>query len=52
MFLSVNSTVIVPARTSKDSKSNKTVIATDQTNKSIRLSVIPPSRMLITVVIL
>jgi hypothetical protein len=48
---SVNSMVMAPAKTGKDSNSNTAVIRTLQTNKGIRSIVIPAGRMLMQVVI-
>ena len=42
--------MIPPARTGRDRRSRRAVIATDQTNKGIRSKVIPGDRILITVV--
>jgi hypothetical protein len=50
-FRSVRSIVIPPAKTGKDNNKRITVINIDQTNKGIRLNVIPAARILITVVI-
>jgi hypothetical protein len=43
--------VIAPASTGKDSKSKKAVIKTAQTNKGVRLAVIPGARILLIVTI-
>ena len=43
--------MIAPARTGRDSRSRRAVIATAQTNRGIRSKVIPAGRMLMTVVI-
>jgi len=48
---SVNNIVIAPARTGKDNKSKKAVINTAQTNKGVRLAVIPGARILLIVTI-
>lgn len=48
---SVSSIVIAPARTGKDKRRRRAVIATDQTNNGIRSGVIPVVRMLMAVVI-
>lgn len=50
-FRSVNSIVIAPARTGKDSSSSTTVIVTAHTNNGIRSSRRPFQRILTTVVI-
>jgi len=50
-FRSVNSIVIAPANTGKESKSNTVVIKMDQTNKGTRSICIPSVRMLMVVVI-
>lgn len=50
-FRSVNSIVIAPAKTGKESKSKIAVILTDQTNNGRRSNCIPRQRILITVVI-
>lgn len=50
-FRSVKSMVMAPARTGRASRSRRTVIPTDQTNRGIRSSCIPSERMFITVVI-
>lgn len=47
----INSIVIAPARTGRDKRRRRAVIATDQTNRGIRSNVIPGARILITVVI-
>ena len=49
-FRSVNSIVIAPARTGRDSRSKMAVKNTAHTNKGIRSSVIPLLRILMTVV--
>jgi hypothetical protein len=41
--------VIAPAKTGSDNKSNQAVIHTAQTNKGVRLAVIPGARMLVIV---
>jgi hypothetical protein len=43
--------VIAPASTGKDNKSKKAVIKTAQTNKGVRLAVIPGARILLIVTI-
>jgi hypothetical protein len=43
--------VIAPASTGKDSKSKKAVIKTAQTNKGVRLAVIPGARIFVIVTI-
>jgi len=43
--------VMAPAKTGRDKSKRMAVINTDQTNKGIRSNVIPPERILITVVI-
>lgn len=48
---SVNSIVIAPAKTGRDSRRRITVMKTDQTNKGSRSNRIPGARMLMTVVI-
>ena len=50
-FRSVNSIVIAPASTGKDSRSKITVNNTDHTNSGIRSSFMPFHRIFITVVI-
>jgi hypothetical protein len=50
-FRSVNSIVIAPANTGKESNNNTAVITTDQTKRGIRSKEIPSDRILITVVI-
>jgi hypothetical protein len=48
---SVNNIVIAPASTGKESKSSQAVIQTAQTNKGVRLAVIPGARMFVIVTI-
>jgi len=48
-FRSVRSIVMAPAKTGRDNKSSRAVIATAHTNKGIRSNVIPVERILITV---
>jgi len=43
--------VIAPASTGSESKSNQAVIQTAQTNKGVRLAVIPGARILVAVTI-
>jgi hypothetical protein len=43
--------VIAPASTGKDNNSKKAVIKTAQTNKGVRLAVIPGARILLIVTI-
>jgi len=50
-FRSVNSIVIAPANTGKDSKSKTAVIRTDHTNSGIASKVIEDDRIFIIVVI-
>jgi hypothetical protein len=50
-FRSVNSIVIAPASTGKDSNSNTAVINTDQTNSGMESNVIEEDRIFIIVVI-
>ena len=50
-FLSVNSIVIAPARTGKESNNKKAVMKTAQTNRGVLLAVIPGSRILVIVTI-
>ena len=49
-FRSVNNIVIAPARTGRDRRRRRAVIATDHTKSGIRSGVIPVVRMLIAVV--
>jgi hypothetical protein len=46
---SVSNIVIAPANTGRESKSKKAVMYTAQTNKGVRLAVIPGARMLVIV---
>jgi len=48
---SVNSIVIAPASTGKDNNNNQAVIQTAQTNKGVRLAVIPGARIFVIVTI-
>lgn len=50
-FRSVNSIVIAPAKTGRDSNSRIAVILTDHTNNGIRSNCKPSDRILIAVVI-
>jgi hypothetical protein len=51
IFRSVNSIVIAPAKTGRDSKRRIVVNKMDHTNSGVRSIVIPGARMLIMVVI-
>jgi hypothetical protein len=46
---SVSNIVIAPANTGRESKSKKAVMYKAQTNKGVRLAVIPGARMLVIV---
>jgi hypothetical protein len=46
---SVSNIVIAPANTGNDSSSNQAVIQTAQTNKGVRLAVIPGARIFVIV---
>jgi hypothetical protein len=46
---SVSNIVIAPANTGNDSRSNQAVIQTAQTNKGVRLAVIPGARIFVIV---
>jgi len=43
--------VIAPAKTGKDNNNKNAVMNTDQTNKGVRLAVIPGARILVIVTI-
>jgi len=46
---SVSNIVIAPANTGNDSRSNQAVIQTAQTNRGVRLAVIPGARIFVIV---
>jgi hypothetical protein len=50
-FRSVSNIVIAPANTGRDKSSKKAVMNTAQTNKGVRLAVIPGARIFVIVTI-
>jgi len=50
-FRSVSNIVIAPANTGRDKSSKKAVMKTAQTNKGVRLAVIPGARIFVIVTI-